>query len=145
MMKKIIPPDAYVKDTGTEKGRGVFANRNFTQGELIEAAPVLILLKPFQELPPRICMIVYNWQSLTQGDAPSSALIYGYGSLYNHNNPANMRYMASAEDEIMYYYAARNIQKDEELTVNYNASQGAPDSMDDNWFKDRNLEPIINQ
>ncbi len=144
-MEKILPPDAYVQNTGTEKGRGVFANRNFSQDECIEAAPVLILLKPFQELPPRIRMIVYNWQSLTRGDTPSSGLIYGFGSLYNHNNPANLRYEANAQDEIMYYYAARDIRKDEELTVNYNATQGDPVSEDDNWFKDRNIKPIINQ
>ncbi len=143
-MKRISPPEAYVQDTGTEKGRGVFASRDFNQGELIEAAPVLVLLKPFQELPPRIQRIVYNWQNLTSGENNSSGLIYGYGSMYNHNNPANMRYEANAEDEVMYYYAARDIQKDEELTVNYNDTQGAPDSKDDNWFKKHNIKPIVN-
>ncbi len=144
-MKRIISPDVYVEDTGTEKGRGVFAKRNFTQDELIEAAPVLVLFKPFQELPLRIRRIVYNWQNLTHGENYSSGLIYGYGSMYNHNNPANMRYEANAEDEVMYYYAARDIQKDEELTVNYNDTQGAPDSEEDNWFKKQNIKPIINQ
>ncbi len=144
-MNKILPPDAFVQDAGTEKGRGVFANRNFAQGERIEAAPVLILLKPFKELPPRICEIVYNWQTLTQGDTPSSGLIYGCGSLYNHNNPANMRYEANADDNIMYYFAARDILKDEKLTVNHNAAHGDPVSEDDNWFKEHDIKPIINQ
>ena len=139
-----MPPDAYVQDTGTEKGRGVFANRNFKKGELIESAPVLVLLKPFQELPPRIQTIVYNWQGLTKGKTHSTGLIYGFGSLYNHNNPANMRYEANADDEIMYYYAAEDIDKDEELTVNYNDANGSPVSKDDNWFREHNIKPIIN-
>jgi hypothetical protein len=35
------PPSVYVKDTGTAKGRGVFALRDFTAGEVIELCPVV--------------------------------------------------------------------------------------------------------
>jgi hypothetical protein len=142
MIEKILPPSVYVKETGTVKGRGVYAGRNFSKGELIEAAVVLILTRPFSDLPPRIRRIVYNWGALTKG-AKSSGLIYGYGSLYNHNNPANMRFEANGQEDIMYYFAAQDIMKDEELTVNYNASNGQPVSENDNWFKMQGITPIV--
>jgi hypothetical protein len=141
MIGRVTSPCIYIQDTGSEKGRGVYAGRDFQEGELIEAAPVLILFRPFTELPPRIRQIVYNWGELTKGP-PASAAIYGYGSLYNHDNPANIRYKANAEEEVMNYFAARDIVKDEELTVNYNAAQGEPISEKDDWFELHGIQPI---
>ncbi len=139
-MKRVVPPDAYVQDTGTDKGRAVFAGRDFTKGELIEAAPVLVQPDPFHSLTPLVQRIVYNWQQLTQAKSYSSGLIYGYGSIYNHNNPANMRYEANANDHVMSYYAARDIKKDEELTVNYNDTMGGPVSKRDRFLDKHNRQ-----
>ena len=53
MMNSIFPPDIYVKDTGTEKGRGAFAARRFDKGEVVEECPVIILYKPFKDEQPK--------------------------------------------------------------------------------------------
>ncbi len=43
MHLKIGAAPVWVQDTGTPRGRGVFAARNFAVGEVVEHAPVLVL------------------------------------------------------------------------------------------------------
>lgn len=140
-MNSIQPSDIYVKDTGTIKGRGVFALRDFAQGEIVEQCPVIILLRAYEQLPPRIKTIVFNWGNLAKTN-PSFALSLGYGSLYNHDNPANLRYEAVPDNTTIHYIAVRAIKKDEELTINYNAGGGSHVSEEDTWFKQHNIAPI---
>ena len=73
------------------------------------------------------------------------ALALGYGSLYNHNNPANMRYEVDLEARVFRFVAVRHISAGAELTVNYNAVDRGPLSDDDWWFKENMIEPIISQ
>jgi tRNA-specific adenosine deaminase 3 len=54
MINTIQSADVYIKDTGTIKGCGAFANRDFAEGEIVEQCPVIILLRPFEQLPPRL-------------------------------------------------------------------------------------------
>jgi|SRR5450830_146140 len=140
-MNPIYPADIVVKDTGTIKGRGVFALRDFAEGEIVEQCPVIILLRAYDQLPPRIQTMVFNWGNLAKTN-PSYALALGFGSLYNHANPASLRYEAMPDDSTIHYIAVRAIQKDEELTINYNAGGGSHASEDDTWFKQHNIEPI---
>ncbi len=132
----------YVKNTGTERGRGVFAARNFVEGDLIESSPVLVLYVGYDSLPPKIRRVVFNWGSLTGGKR-ATAVALGYGSLYNHNNPANIHFEADAVKEVINYYAAQNIAIDEELTINYNSANGQPVSQHDDWFERNGIVPII--
>jgi len=141
-MKTIIqPPEVYVKDTETEKGRGAYALRDFKEGELVEECPVIILLRPIDLLPPRLKTMVFNWGALTNTSA-SSALSLGFGSMYNHANPASLRYEANLENQSMRYFAVRDIKKDEELTINYNAGGGSHISDKDTWFEGRGIKLI---
>ncbi len=140
-MNPIYPSDIVVRDTGTLKGRGVFAMRDFAEGEMIEQCPVIILLRAYDQLPPRIQTMVFNWGNLAK-TTPSYALALGFGSLYNHANPANLRYEAIPEDNAIHYIAVRTIQKDEELTINYNAGGGSHLSEVDTWFQQHNIVPI---
>jgi len=139
MKETINAPDVYVKDTGTVKGRGAFAARDFSKGDVVEECPVIILLRPIEQLPPRLKTMVFNWGNLTNGPA-ANALALGFGSMYNHANPASLRYEASAENESMKYIAVQDIKKDEELTINYNEGGGSHISKKDTWFKGRGIE-----
>lgn len=139
MIEPIYSPDTVVKDTGTVKGRGVYALRDFKEGELIEECPVIILIRPINQLPPRLKTMVFNWGSLTKTSA-ATALALGFGSMFNHDNPANVRYEAVLENESMRYLAVRDIKKDEELTINYNAGGGSHISEEDSWFKVRGIK-----
>ena len=138
MINTIQSPDVYIKDTGTEKGRGAYAARDFKAGELIEECPVIVLIRPIAQLPPRIKTMVFNWGNLTKTQA-STALALGFGSMYNHANPASIRYEAVLENESMRYIAVRDIKKDEELTINYNAGGGSHVSDKDSWFEARGI------
>jgi len=138
MIDTIYAADIYIKDTGTPKGRGAFAQRDFAAGEVVEQCPVIILLRPFAQLPPRLQTMVFNWGNLAKS-TPSHALALGFGSLYNHSNPANLRYEAKPDNEAICYIAVRDIKKDEELTINYNAGGGSHVSEHDTWFQQNNI------
>ena len=133
MTEIITPPKTYIKDTNTIKGKGVFASQDYTVGETIEIAPVVILLAAYPTLPPRLKTRVFNWGDLTQGPA-ASALALGYGSLYNHANPANMKFIAHSKTETISFIAIKPISKDDELTINYNGPDGNASSKQDDWF-----------
>jgi uncharacterized protein len=137
----LTSPNVYVKDTGTPKGRGVFARAGFAGGQVVEVCPVVLLRMPFEELPAGVERLVFNWERLA-GVPGTQALALGYGSLYNHDNPANLRYEADETGLLLRLTAVRDIPAGEELTINYNADGGAPVWDDDNWFERMGVEPI---
>jgi hypothetical protein len=131
----------YIKDTGTSKGRGVFASRKIFAGELVEACPVVVLGSSWNQRLPEVKRLVFNWGYLTKGQA-ASCLALGWGSMYNHANPANLKYVAVADELELHFISARDIEIDEELTVNYNHTGGDISSTDDIWFRDKGVTPI---
>ena len=142
MSLSIYSPDLYVDDTGTTMGRGAFAKRSFAKDEIVEIAPVIILNIAFDELPDLLQNYVFDWTALTHGAPHQQALPLGYGSMYNHDNPANLRYEADNDKKVMRYIAARPIQEGEELTINYNAEGGFSVSEKDYWFNQRDIQPL---
>lgn len=131
----------YVKETGTTKGLGVFASRKISQGETVEVCPVLVLNSPKYQLPAAIADRVFCWGHLTRG-LQVDCLALGWGSIYNHANPANMRFVPVPERELLSFVAVRDIEPDEELTINYDGDRGKPTSTSGNWFTDRGIDPI---
>ena len=142
---RIDAPDVYLKDTGTAKGRGVFANRDFEKGEVVERCPVLLMPIPLQQLPEEVKSLLFSWRRLAGTPQIRHALALGFGSMYNHDNPANMRYEAERYNQVLTFITVRRVAKDEELTINYNAGGGGPASTNDNWFRRRNIKPLTTQ
>jgi SET domain-containing protein len=138
------PPSVYVKDTGTAKGRGVFAARAFAAGEVVEVCPVILFRKPYEVLHKELKTMVFHWP-VPEGAAARQALALGYGSLYNHSNPSNMRYETDASEFIMRFVAVADIRADEELTINYNADGGAHVSDEEWWFEEKGIELITGE
>src|SRR5262249_11593788 len=104
---------------------------------------VILIRVPFVMLPVELQRVVFNWGVLAKTeDAHACAL--GYGSIYNHDNPANMRYEADPKRLTLKYIAVRSIKAGEELTINYNAIGGGASWHDDNWFERMNIQPITN-
>lgn len=138
----LSPPTTYIQDTGTEKGRGVFAARNYAVDEIIEVCPVVVFHMPFSSLPNEIKTLVFNWAVLAQ--VPNShALALGYGSMYNHDNPSNLRYEANNQHNLIRFISVRSIDNGEELTINYNAQGGGAEWDNDNWFERMKIKPIF--
>lgn len=129
----IPSPSVYIKDTGTIKGRGVYALRAHAKGETVESCPVVLFTGRYASVPDEVRKLLFNWGVLA-GTEAAHCLALGYGSLYNHENPANMRYEADAGLRLLRFVAIRDIAADEELTVNYNAVGGGHESAEDTWF-----------
>jgi hypothetical protein len=143
MSAQFQPSLGYLAPTGTLKGIGVFASRAIEAGEVVEVAPVIQLKSEFEDLEVNLKRRVFNWEHLAslQGIA---AIALGYGSMYNHANPANMRYASDLAGEAIKFIAARAINRGEELTINYNDTGGEPVSGEDIWFKMCEVFPISN-
>lgn len=79
---------------------------------------------------------------MPNGAAAAQALALGYGSLYNHSNPSNLRYETDREALVLRLVAVMLIEPGEELTINYNADGGAPASDEDWWFEEKGIEQL---
>jgi len=110
-------------------GRGVFASCHIKQGEIIEKCPVFVLPKKDYPVVKKTGLRNYYfmWGKST------SAICFGYGSFYNHSYQPNATYQKRIKDQIIEFIALRNIEKDEEITVNYN--YGKPENKSPLWIK----------
>ncbi len=131
----------YLTDTQTAKGIGVIAARDFEQDEIVEIAPVIQMDGNFDDLHAELQRRVFNWARLA-GLHGVHALALGYGSMYNHSNPANLRYSSTNGGTAICFLAAKAIRCGEELTVNYNDTGGDTVSSKDNWFEIQGINPI---
>ena len=134
--------DIVVKDTGTPRGRGVFANKVFIEGDVVEVCPVIVLSTPYSELIEELRLIVFQWIKEKPPKRNVQALVLGYGSLYNHANPSNMRYEVDRPALVVRYIADRDIDVGEELTINYNSTGGGTTSDRDWWFEQTKTDLI---
>lgn len=135
-------PDVYIKNTGTQKGRGVFAAKNFKSDDIVEECSVVLFRAPFVPLD-EMKRVIFSWLALTKGsDGYTFALALGCGSMYNHGNPANMKYEADVINKTLKFIATREIAMHEELTINYNAFSGNAEHTDNDWFE-RMKEKVI--
>ncbi|HQR08102.1 MAG TPA: SET domain-containing protein-lysine N-methyltransferase [Gemmatales bacterium] len=113
---------------------GVFASRDIEEREVVEVAPVIQVQTRFNDLETDLKRRVFNWERLASRPG-MSAIALGYGSMYNHDNPANMQYASANEGQAILFVAVRTIRCGEELTINYNRTGGEPVSFDDIWFR----------
>ena len=111
------------------KGRGVFAQRNFKKGEVIESCPVIVL--PAEEIDTLELTQLYNYYFAWGPESKDAAIALGYGSLYNHSYTPNARYYKDFDNSLLKYVCIRDIQKNEEITINYNCD---PEDKTPVWF-----------
>jgi uncharacterized protein len=134
---KLLSPRVEVRDTQSAKGRGVFTLEAVREGDVVEICPVVILEMPFESLPEEFKKLAFDWDELA--DRPGThALALGYGSLYNDDNPANMRYEAVGCAALR-FSAVRAIRPGDELTINYSALGGGAVWHNDDWFDRMNV------
>ena len=107
--------------------RGVFATRDIKKGELIHEAPVIPYPNEEHEFIEKTMLADYVYEY----GANHTALLLGYGSLFNHSYQPNATYEISFEKHTFDFYAYRDIVAGEEIFINYN---GEEDNMDPLWF-----------
>lgn len=112
------------------KGRGIFAQRNFKKGEIIETCPVIVL--PAEEVNTLELTELYNYYFAWGSDSKKAAIALGYGSLYNHSYTPNAKYEKDFEKNSLKYICIRDIYKDKEITINYNCD---PEDKTPVWFE----------
>ena len=105
-------------DTEGESGRGVFTTIDIPRGTLVEAAhAVKIEKKEYDDHLNKTCLEHYVYSAPSwNGDM---WLALGIGSLFNHADPPNLDYRISEKDQMVRYFAAREIKKGEELCIYY--------------------------
>ena len=110
-------------------GRGVFAGRDFLEGDVLEDCPVLVLAPgDLSELgQTTLSGHLFDWED-------GGALALGHTSLLNHSFEPNAAYEMDYERMRITVHALRPIASGEEITINYG---GAPDSRGDLWFETR--------
>lgn len=120
------------RSAGKNNGRGVFADKNFKKGEILEKAPVIKLTPTEREHCEETILnfYLYPWKSLHD-----ASVVLGYGSVYNHSDNPNAKWVPLLKSRVMKYVALRNIKKGEEVTVDYNGPY-EPDELD--WLKPKN-------
>ncbi len=133
------PPDIYIENT-PGKGRGAFAARAFAAEEVVEFAPIILVLPHEIVECTELRRRAFQWQSKKIRNSMLQAIVFGYGSIYNHANPANMRWYTEEAGEWAIYQAIRDIAQGEELTINYNESAGH--STDNRWFEKHNVDLV---
>jgi len=141
---RIDAPAVYIADTLTDRGRGVFANRDFRAGEVFEIAPVIILdsTEALQLRQTLLRTYDFDWQVLAKTGCPGSAIAAGYGGMYNHAAPTSLRYHADTDAMTLIFTAVRDIDRDQELTINYNARGGGHVWHDNNWVLQENIRLV---
>jgi len=116
-----------VKDTG-KYGRGVFTTTDIKKNEIIEKCPVIVVPKDEWKYMKKTILFhyCYFW-----GDTKDTAVVLGYGFLYNHSYKPNINSKCNKKNLTMDFYALRDIQEGEELTINYH---GDLDNQSPLWF-----------
>jgi len=114
-------------------GRGVFANKLIKKNEVIENCPVFVLPKKDYPLAKKTVLRNYYfmWGKST------SAICFGYGSFYNHSYEPNATYKKDIKGQTIDFIAIKDIDKNEEILVNYN--YGSPNDKSRLWIK--NIKP----
>jgi SET domain-containing protein len=94
-------------------GLGVFAGKNFEKGQVIEECYTLKM--DWDEIKNTILSkYVFNYKGNTV------SLMLGNGSIYNHSSTPNVEHTWSDDEQtIVEFSAIRNINKGEELFIDY--------------------------
>ncbi len=95
----------------SRKGRGVYADKHYAKGEVIERCPIIFV--PYREIRPDGILIYYVFD-LGEG---RHGVVLGHGMLYNHSDEPNTTYGLVRKS--MVFRALRAIKRGEELVIDY--------------------------
>jgi SET domain-containing protein len=112
--------------------RGVYATRPIAAGEVVEAAPTLLIDESAARLMDQTPLAHYYFE--WSDDGPSWAFLFGFGMLYNHSFRPNLDFHRDYDARTIIFTALRDIAPGEQLTINYN---GFPDDGSPLWFEPR--------
>lgn len=97
-------------------GRGIRADRNFKEGDIIEETPVVIIDRQENH---DINDCILNLYRFAWVDSHESCLAMGIGSLFNHSFEHNVTYACDPLNKTMVFKAKGDIKKGQQLFINY--------------------------
>ena len=110
-----------------EFNRGVFAKRDIIKGELLHEAPVISYPNEQHEHIEKTLLADYAFEY----GVNHTAILLGYGMLFNHSYEPNATYDIDFEDHTFKFYAYKDIKAGEEVLINYNGDEEDQEKL---WF-----------
>ena len=118
---------------GAEFSRGVFASIDIEKGQLIHVAPVI----PYPNRDHVYIEKTIFADYVFEYGINHTALVLGYGSLFNHSYTPNANYIINFENHTFEFYAYTDIKAGEEVLINYNGDVDIDDPL---WFDKDQVE-----
>ena len=113
----MIKPYLFVDKTST-KGKAVFTLQKIPGNTVIEIAPVIVMSADDRLHLDKTLLHDYIFEWGKQKDKCAMAL--GLVPMYNHSYKSNCEYFMDFEDDTIMIKTVSDVQKGEELTINYN-------------------------
>ena len=122
----IRKPSCLYIDSSSIHGRGVFTQKAFDRGEIIERSPLVLINEADSQLLEG--SVLYDYYFTVQNKQTPIVFALGFGSVYNHASSANASYSINLSSAIIIIKAHRYISAGEEITINYNGhpEDGSP-------------------
>lgn len=127
----MVKPYLFI-DKSNEKGRGVYTRERIPAGTVIEISPVLVMSHDDKEHLNKTLLhdYIFDWGK----DKSKCCMALGFVPMYNHSYKSNCEYFMDFEDENIFIKTVRVIEKEEELTINYNGDWNDSTIV---WFETR--------
>jgi SET domain-containing protein len=123
-----------VKFISKKKGRGAFAKKTIKKGTIIDIAPVIPLLnRDYNKIySTKLSNYCFVWEDPKHKPEFKKAIIFSICQFINHSYEPNAKYLYSYIGQVITFKAIKNIEKGEEITINYN---GLVSDKSPVWFK----------
>ena len=114
----------------TEKmGRGIFTKKDIPADTVIEISPVIVMSQADRLLLDKTLLHDYIFEWGEKKDQCCMAL--GLVPIYNHSYQSNCEYFMNFDDNTIFVKTVRQINKGDELTINYNGDWNDSNKV---WF-----------
>jgi len=122
-----------IKYISLKKGKGIFAKKNIIKGTLVEIGHVILISnKEYEQIQDTILyQYIYEWDDPNKPDF-QNAVALSKCQFFNHSYKPNLKYVYDYENQTIEYKTLQDVNKGEELTVNYN---GYVDDKSPMWFE----------
>ena len=101
-------------------GNGIFTSEPIKANTIVEVSPVIVMKHTERKLLDQTLLhdYIFEWGERKK----QCCMAMGYVPLYNHSYDSNCEYEMEFDKEIIAVRAVRNIEKGEELFINYNGT-----------------------
>jgi SET domain-containing protein len=123
-----------IKYISQKKGKGIFAKEFIEKGTTIDIAHVLLLPEKDYFLIENTMLgnYLFNWEDPQGNSDYKTVILMSFCEFVNHSYNPNCTYEKNYQEKYIKFYAIKDIQAGEELTVNYN---GIADDKSPVWFE----------